>query len=196
MILEIGVIAATIALAVGAKDAERRRRRRALDTFETYARARSLFYVPPPKYPAGSSPRIEGKSNSAAFAVDLYRLGSEVRTRATAKTLRGVAPSIAIVQRGFFMRASAPVVAVSGDASFDRAYAVSGATAEDMSALREVVVPALVMLDGREGVSLVCSGDEVRLSWSGVETDPLVLDAARDTVVSIATMHRSATPYR
>lgn len=189
MILEIGVIAATIALAVGARDAERRRRRRALDTMESYARTRSFVYVPPPRYPTGASPRVEGKSNGATFAIDLYRLGSEVRTRATAKTLRGVAPAITIVQRGFFTR-------TSGEDTFERAYAVSGATAEDMSQLREVVVPALVMLDGREEVLLACTGDEVRLSWSGVETDPLVLDAAREAVVAVATMHRPETPYR
>jgi hypothetical protein len=45
-------------------------------------------------------------------------------------------------------------------------------------------------------VWLGSDGATVTLTWSGVEMNPLLLDAARDLVVSLACWHRPEFPYR
>jgi hypothetical protein len=196
VILELGVIAATVALAVGARSAERLRRHNALKTFEEYARSRSLVFVPPPSRPRGSSPRVEGVRDGATFAFDLYRAGSDVRTRVSAKVTKGVAPKMTILQRGVFTRTLAGSGSGLGHAAFDRAYSITGATTEEYGRLLEVVVPTLLLLDHREGVALVSTPDKVTLSWSGVERNPVLYDAARDAALAVASWHRPDTPYR
>lgn len=196
MLLEVGVIAATIALAVGASGVERRRRKTAIRTFEQYARSRSFTFVPPPARPKGAGPRVEGKAEDVAFAFDLYRVGGDLRTRITAFAPKGVAPRISIVQRGVVTRTVGKTSAPTGHVAFDRVFETTGATDDDRDRLRETVVPSMLLLAHRERVSLVSSGEKVTLSWSGVEPNPVLLDAARDAAVAVARWHRPDAPYR
>ena len=54
----------------------------------------------------------------------------------------------------------------------------------------------LVCLDERHDVWLGSDGATVTLAWSGVEMNPVLLDSARDVVVSLASWHRPEFPYR
>jgi hypothetical protein len=70
-------------------------------------------------------------------------------------------------------------------------------TAEDAAALQGTRPSLLVLSEReREGVWLCADGLKVAISWRGLETDPRMLDAARDAILTVAAWHRPATPYR
>ena len=55
----------------------------------------------------------------------------------------------------------------------------------------------LKALRSRRAVLLSSDGTRVALTWEGIETNPLLLDAARAAVTALATMHApSSSPYR
>lgn len=195
--IELVVLGATLALAAGASGARLRRRIMAARTFERYARWRSHTYVPAPR--GSASPRVEGTKDEIAFALDLVRVRGHVRTRATAAVAKGPGAKIAIVQRGHVSRAlgkaSDDAVDV-GIASFDAAYRVHGMLPTEAREWLEATLAHLVCLDERRDVWLGSDGAKVTLMWSGVEPNPVLLDAARDLVVSLAAWHRPEAPYR
>ena len=52
-------------------------------------------------------------------------------------------------------------------------------------------------LKSRRGVVLSSDATRVAFTWEGIETNPLLLDAARDAVTALAQMHApSSSPYR
>jgi hypothetical protein len=108
---------------------------------------------------------------------------------------RGCSPILSVSQRNAFSWKKPPSLAI-GEASFDRAYVVTTGASEDADGLREALQP-LLFLDVRcQGVWLQSDGHKVSVSWRGMESDPLILDAARDAVMTIASWHRPESPYR
>ncbi len=67
---------------------------------------------------------------------------------------------------------------------------------DEARAWLEASMENLVVLDERNDVWLGSDGATVTLAWSGVEMNPLLLDSARDVVVSLARWHRPEFPYR
>lgn len=176
--IELMVIGATLALAAGGAGAQLHRRNVALRALAQYAVSRKHVFVPAPAEPSGASPRVEGEREDVAFVVDLYRLGGIVRTRVQAVATHDQLPKIAVVRRG-------------------RAYAFTSCTADEESVVRHVAGHALLLLGRRAGVRLACDGSRVSLSWDGIETSPLLLDAARDAVTALTTrLRRARAPYR
>lgn len=118
-----------------------------------------------------------------------------MRTRVTANVPRGRAPIVSVSQqRAFSIRRR--VTLRLDEPEFDDAYIVTTGTAEDTEALRQVMRSLLLLDDLRTGVWLRSNGLKVSLSWMGMESDPLVLDAARDAVVTLGAWHRAESPYR
>jgi hypothetical protein len=128
------------------------------------------------------------------FRVDLYRLGGEVRTRICSVAARGRAPILSVAHRGAFSWRKR-VSITTGDAAFDQAYVVTTGTAEDAERLH-AVARELLVFTSRDGVWLHSDGRKVTMSWRGMESDPLVLDAARDAVVKVASWRDTDSPYR
>ncbi len=79
---------------------------------------------------------------------------------------------------------------------FDEAYRIHGMTPDEAGLWLDGCLEHLVCLDARSDVWLGSDGATVTLAWSGVERNPLLLDAARDLVVSLASWHRPDSPYR
>jgi hypothetical protein len=73
---------------------------------------------------------------------------------------------------------------------------VTTGTAQDAEGLRPALRALLLLHDHRRGVWLSSDGHKVMVSWRGMESDPLVLDAARDAVIGVAAWHRPEAPYR
>lgn len=151
--------------------------------------------MPPPTSPRGASPRVVGTKDDVAYTVELVRLDDEVRTRISATATRGRAPVLSVLQQGVFMTTKEPVLRI-GDDAFDAAYLVTKGTSHDAEGLRQTTRALLLLADRRRGVWLSSDGLKVMLSWRGAESDPLVLDAARDAVVGVAAWHRPESPYR
>lgn len=130
--------------------------------------------MPPPDAPRGASPRVEGKRDGVAFAIDLYKLRDMVRTRVSANVVCGRLPRFEITRARFVTE-----------------------TPDDAESIRHHGGDALKALRSRRGVVLSSDGTRVAFSWEGVETNPLLLDAARDAVTALATLHApSSSPYR
>lgn len=172
--IELVVIGATLALAAGASGAQLHRRLLASRALAAYATSRRHVFVPAPDAPRGASPRVEGEQGDVRFVVDLYKLRDIVRTRVSANVVRGRLPRFEVA-RGRFVTE----------------------TPDDAEAIRHHGGDALKAMRARSGVALSSDGTRVTLSWDGVETNPLLLDAARDAVTSLATMHSpGSSPYR
>lgn len=195
--IELVVLGATLAIAAGASGAQARRRVLAARTLERYAKWRSHLFVPGPR--RKESPRVEGTKNDVAFTIDLVKIRGHLRTRVRAPVTKGPGARLAIVQRGPIGRAlgtrAADAVEV-GIAAFDHAYSVHGMAPDEVRAWLEGSMEDLVMLDERSDVWLGSDGATVTLAWGGVEMNPLLLDAARDISVSLASWHRPEFPYR
>lgn len=195
--IELVVLGATLALAAGASGAQARRRIVAARTLERYAKWRSHLFVPAAR--RKESPRVEGTLNDVTFTIDLVRVSGHLKTRVRAPVTKASSAKIAIVQRGAIGRAlgtraheESPV----GIASFDDAYRVHGMAPDEAKAWLEKTMEDLVCLDERHDVWLGSDGGAVTLTWSGVEMNPVLLDSARDVVVSLAAWHRPEFPYR
>lgn len=191
--LELLVLGATVSIAAWIAGAGAMRKTGAARALDRYAAARGHVYVPPPSRHA--SPRVTGAKDGIPFAFDLYRLSGEPRTRITTDAPRGLAAVLSVGQRDAFEWKSVPVLSL-GDEGFDRAYVVVTGTAEDGEALRDAKEPLLRLHELRSGVWLRSDGRKVSLSWCGLESDPVVLDAARDALVLVAARHRPEAPYR
>ncbi len=195
--IELVVLGATLAIAAGASGARVRRRIVARRTFERYATWRAHRFVPAARGEA--SPRVEGTKDDVAFTMDLVRVRGHVRTRVAAPVLKGPGAKITIVQRSPIARAldtrDEGTMEV-GIAAFDGAYRIHGMVPDEARVWLETTLAHLVCLDERRDVWLGSDGATVSLLWSGVEMNPLLLDAARDVVVSLAAWHRPEVPYR
>jgi hypothetical protein len=195
--IELVVLGATLAIAAGASGAQARRRILAARTLERYARWRSHLYVPAAR--RKDSPRVEGTKTDVAFTIDLVKIKGHLRTRVRAPVTKGPGARIAVVQRGSLGRAlrtkGGGEVEV-GIEAFDRAYRVHGMAPNEARAWLEGTIENLVCLDERSDVWLGSDGATVTLAWGGVEMNPLLLDSARDVVVSLASWHRPDFPYR
>jgi hypothetical protein len=195
--IELVVLGATLAIAAGASGAQVRRRILTARTLERYAQWRSHLFVPAPR--GKESPRVEGTKGSVSFIVDLVKISGSLRTRVRAPVSQGPGARIAIVQRGAIGRAlvarRAEETAVGIDA-FDNAYRLHGMAADEARVWLEESLAHLVCLDERSDVWLGSDGATVTLAWGGVEMNPLLIDAARDLVVSLASWHRPEFPYR
>ena len=108
---------------------------------------------------------------------------------------RGHAATLQVGQRDAFVWQRPPVLAL-GEDRFDRAYVVMLGSSEDADVLRDACDPLLVIHERRAGVWLRSDTHRVSLSWRGLESDPVVLDAARDALLTLATRHRPGMPYR
>jgi hypothetical protein len=195
--IELVVLGATLALAAGASGAQARRRTLAARTLERYAKWRSHLYVPGAQ--RKESPRVEGTKDDVAFTVDLVKIRGNLKTRVRAPVSKGPGAKLAIVQRGAIGRALGTRDegdVLVGVEAFDRAFRVHGMAPEEARAWLEATMENLVILDERSDVWLGSDGATVTLAWSGVEMNPLLLDAARDVVVSLARWHRPEFPYR
>lgn len=175
--IELVVIGATLALAAGASGAELRRRHVAVRTLAAYATSRRHLFVPAPTRPRGASPMVRGERDDVAFVIDLYRQRGVVRTRVSARAPHGQLPTLSV-------------------ASARGAWAFDGATPDDEAAVLDHAGVALRMLARRDAVRLASDGSLLALSWEGIETSPLVLDAARDAVTRLASLRRPHAPYR
>lgn len=172
--IELVVIGATLALAAGASGAQLHRRILAARSLAAYATSRRHVFVPAPESPRGASPRVEGKRDDVAFAIDLYKLRDIVRTRVSANVVCGRLPRFEIA-RGRILTE----------------------TPDDADSIRHHAGDALKALKSRRGVVLSSDATRVAFTWEGIETNPLLLDAARDAVTALAQMHApSSSPYR
>jgi len=197
-LIELLVIGATVTIAAWAAGAQAHRRFAAGRALDRYAQSRGLVFVPAPENPRGASPRVLGSKEDVDYVVDLYKLGDEVRTRVSGVIARGArTPVLSVAQRGAFAwnSTSNPETTI-GDAAFDATYVVTSmGSPEDAESLK-LTIPSLLLLNGRRGVWLSSDGSRVSASWQGMESDPVILDAARDAVVMVASWHRPESPYR
>lgn len=191
--LELFVLGATLSVAAWIAGAGVARKTGAARALDRYASSRGLVYVPAPT--SRESPRVLGAKEGIPYAFDLYRLNGESRTRVSTDAPRGRAAVLSVGQRGAFHWRTGPVLTL-GEARFDDAYVVLTGRDEDGEALREATAPLLVLDELRQGVWLRSDGHKVTLSWRGLESDPVVLDAARDALVLIAARHRPENAYR
>jgi len=195
--IELVVLGATLAIAAGASGAQARRRMLAARTLERYAKWRSHLYVPGAQ--RKDSPRVEGTKDDVAFTIDLVKIRGNLKTRLRAPVSKGPGAKLAIVQRGAFgraLRTRDEAEVEVGIEAFDRAFRVHGMAPDEARAWLEASMENLVILDERSDVWLGSDGATVTLAWSGVEMNPLLLDAARDVVVSLSRWHRPEFPYR
>jgi hypothetical protein len=193
-VIELLVIGATLTAAAWAAGAQAHRRIAASRALDRYAQSRGLVFVPPPSSPRGASPRVVGAKDNVEYVVDLHKRGGEIRTRISAIVPRGRAPVLSVLQRGAFSLEKEALRL--GDEVFDRSYVVTSGSTEDAEGLREAKSALLLLDHRRAGVWLSSDGFKVAVSWHGMESDPLVLDAARDAVVMVAGLHRTESPYR
>jgi len=192
-VIELLVLGATVAIAAWAAGASAHRRVSAARALDRYAAARGLVFKPAPDLRA--SPQVRGTADGIPFVFDLYKLGDEVRTRIMTESPRGHAATLQVGQRDAFVWQRPPVLAL-GEDRFDRAYVVMLGSSEDADVLRDACDPLLVIHERRAGVWLRSDTHRVSLSWRGLESDPVVLDAARDALLTLATRHRPGMPYR
>jgi hypothetical protein len=138
--------------------------------------------------------------NEAAFTIDVVRISGQIRTRARAVVPKGPGPRVSIVQRSGLGRALAPQprgeTTTIGVDAFDNAYRLQGMAPEEARGWLGECLAHLVCLDERSDVWLGSDGAMVTLTWGGVEVNPILIDAARDLVVSLACYHRPDLPYR
>ena len=195
--IEILILGATLANAAGASGARVRRRILAARSLERYARWRSHTYIPAAR--GHESPRVEGSKSEVAFTVDLVKVSGHLRTRVRAPVTKGPGARVAIVQRGGIgraLRSRTEGETEVGIEAFDNAYRLHGMAPDEARDWLGESLAHLVILDERADVWLGSDGATVTLAWGGVEMNPLVIDAARDLVVSLASWHRPEFPYR
>ena len=147
-----------------------------------------------------ASPVLAGnEAEVAEHLIDLVKIGGNLKTRVRAPVSKGQGAKLAIVQRGGIARAlrarSDDEIEVGIDA-FDRAYRVHGMAPDEARTWLETSMGNLVILDERHDDWLGSDGATVTLAWSGVERNPLLLDAARDVVVSLARWYHPEFPSR
>ncbi len=193
-VIELLVLGATLATAAWAKGVQAHRKSTASRALERYASSRGLLFVPAPRDSPRSGPQVVGLRDDARFVVDLYRLGGEIRTRVSATPLRGCTPVLSVLQRGMFTVGRAAYR--FGDETLDHAYVVPTGTAEDVDGLRAFAAALLHLHERCKGVWLASDKGKVSVSWRGLESDPIVLDAARDLTLAVAAWRRSNVPYR
>ena len=193
--IELLVIGATLTIAAWAAGAQAHRKSGASRALDRYARSRGLLFVPAPASAPGASPQVVGSRDEVRYVVELYRLSGEMRTRVSAVPARGRAPVLSILQRGAFTLRERSTLGL-GDDALDRAFVVKNGAAEDAEGLRGAARGLLLLDNRRKGVWLASDGSKVTVSWRGMESDPVVLDAARDAAVMLAGWHRSESPYR
>lgn len=191
--LELVVLGVTLTLAAWVAGASAARKTGAARALDRYAAARGLVFAPAPR--PRESPTVSGAKEGIPFVFDLYRLNGEMRTRVTTDAPRGRAAVLSVGQRDGFHWGRAPVLTLDEE-RFDRAYVVMTGTTEDGEALRTAKDPLLLMEGLRKGIWLRSDGHKVTLSWRGLESDPVVLDAARDALVLVAAYHRPGVPFR
>lgn len=195
--IELVVLGATLAIAAGATSVQVRRRILAARSLERYARWRSHLYIPAPR--GKESPRVEGTKGEVGFTIDLVKVSGHLRTRVRAPVAKGPGARIAVVQRGSLGRAlrtrTEDEVEVGLEA-FDNAFRLHGMAADEAREWLAESLAHLVILDARTDVWLGSDGATVTLAWGGVEMNPLLIDAARDLTVSLASWHRPEFPYR
>ena len=197
--IELVVLGATLAIAAGASGVQVRRRILAARSLERYARWRSHVYIPAPR--GKESPRVEGTKGEVAFTIDLVKVSGHLRTRVRAPVAKGPGARIAVVQRGSLGRAlrtrtRADDEVEVGLEAFDNAFRLHGMAADEAREWLAESLGHLVILDERTDVWLGSDGATVTLTWGGVEMNPLLIDAARDLTVSLASWHRPELPYR
>ena len=193
--IELLIIGATLTIAAWASGSRVHQRNAASRALDRYAQSRGLLFVPAPSAPRGASPRVLGSKDGAAFVVDLYRLGGEIRTRVVSVIERGRPSTLSVCQRGAFAWKEEAIVEI-GEPVFDQTFVIQAGTAEDAEGLREARAALLVLGERARGVWLACDGWKISLSWRGMESDPVVLDAARDAVALVAGWHRPGSAYR
>jgi hypothetical protein len=201
--IELLVIGATLTIAAWATGAQAHRRSTASRALDRYAQSRGLLFAPPPSTPRGASPRVLGSKDGVAYVFDLYRLGGEMRTRISSGSTQLSAGSaqlereliLSVSQRDAFVWKKAAALRI-GDPTFDHAYVVTTGAAEDVEGLRQALPALLVLHQRAHGVWLTSDGWRVTVSWRGMESDPLVLDAAREALILVAGWHRPESPYR
>ncbi len=191
--LELFVFGATITVAAWVAGADAHRRVAAARALDRYAAARQLVFVPAKARDA--SPKVIGAKDEIPFAIDLYRLNGEMRTRVSTDAPRGRSAVLSVGQRDAFAWQREAVL-VLGEEAFDRAYLVMTGAHDDADALRDATAPLVLLAELRHGIWLRSDGHKIAISWRGTESDPIVLDAARDAVVLLAGTHRPETPYR
>lgn len=195
--IELVVLGATLALAAGASGAQARRRVLASRALQRYASWRKHQFVPATR--TSRSPRVEGTKDDVSFTIDLLKVSGHIRTRVCAPVTKGPGAKIAIAQRSSIARAlgtETPGAGPVGIPAFDAAYQLHGMAPDDARAWLEETMEDLVCLDERSHVWLGSDGAKVTLMWGGIEMNPLLLDSARDVVVSLAAWHRPDFPYR
>lgn len=184
---------ATLTLAAWVAGADAHRRVAAARALDRYAAARGLVFVPAPARDA--SPKVTGSKDEIPFTIDLYRLNGDMRTRVSTDSPRGRAAVLSVGQRNAFAWQKSAVLSL-GDATFDDAFIVMTGSNEDAEALRDATAPLLQLSELRHGIWLRSDGHKVAISWRGVESDPVALDAALAAVVLLAGSHRPPMPYR
>lgn len=197
--IELLVVGVTIVAMAGVKGAAAHQRVLAGRTLERYARVRGHAFVPESRPKGRRSPRVDGVVDGHTFAIDFCRVDGRLSTRVAALVARGPAPRFALVQRGRVARALGVIddgLVGFGDAALDEAYRVRGASPAEVRALLATHHGHLAALDRRSHVWFACDGAQASLTWAGVETDPAVVDAARDVVLAAARWHRPEAPYR
>ncbi len=197
--IELLVIGATITIAAWATGASAHRRNAASRALDRYAQSRSYVFVPPPAKPRGASPRVLGAKDGVSLVFDLYRLNKDgdIRTRVLTVVERGSPPILSVTQRsGFTLSRAAATATLAGSAKFDHAYVIAKGASEDVEGLKTALGPLLLLAEHRHAVWLSSDRNKVSVSWHGMESDPLLLDAARDAVATIAKYHRPESPYR
>ena len=195
--IEILILGATLAIAAGASGAQVRRRILAARSLERYSRWRSHLFVPAPR--GQESPRVEGTKGDVTFTIDLVKVAGHLRTRVRAPVTKGPGARVAVVQRGRLgraLRVPASEEAEIGLEAFDSAYRLHGMAPDEAREWLAGSLAHLIILDERSDVWLGSDGATVTLAWGGVEMNPLLIDAARDLVVSLASWHRPEFPYR
>lgn len=195
--IELLVIGATLSVAAWAYGAQAHRRSTASRALERYAESRHLHFVP--ALTRDASPVVVSAKNDVEVRIDLFKLGQQPRTRAWAS------PKLAdphgcgvmsVAERGAFSIPH-PSRQKIGHPEFDDVYILANGDQEDVDRLHDTI-PTLLLLQarGRRGVWLIRDSQRVALSWLGMESDPLILDAAREVVGAVAAWDRRSLPYR
>ncbi len=207
--IELVVVGATFAAAAWAAGTKVLRRASAASTLERYARSREIVFIPAPAGRHHDSPRARGVTDDGAYEIDLYRLGGSLRTRVGSVVDRGLLPALSIAQRetsaaelptpdalGEGARPDRSASAPKGSGALHEAYLLREASPLEDDLLREITRPLLLLGRARRAVWLRSNAARVTLSWSGVEENPVLLDVAREVVLSVARRRRPTAPYR
>ncbi len=185
------VTAAVVLSAVGWWASGRTRRRiEASRVLDRYARSRGLVYVPARE--AAASPRVRGRFDDTDCVVDLYRLGGGIRTRISALAARQPGARLFVVQR----RSDAAVAITAVDPPSTPRTPWSPGRVTSPRSFARPPPRSSGSTGATAGVRLRSEDGRVALSWRGIETDPLFVDAAAEIVAGIARTDAPDAPYR